>query len=171
MLLDTVISRTASTDRRTQLIVDCDFPQRSTERRGLFISGGNLACVNETRWLQVTKPLIRWFQTKSKLCRELEVQAIRESVAAEKRDTAEERRKRLAEDAAWMAAVTTAIPPLSPPPHVDEEEQVQFISCERLNMSYVVLPFRDLGIKRQRCCCCGGGVIANLFSDFELKTI
>lgn len=81
---------------------------------------------------QVTKPLIRWFQTKSRLCRELEVQAIRDFVAAEKGDTAEGRRKRLADDTAWMTVITAstpaATPPVSPPPqqqHVDEEEQVR----------------------------------------------
>ena len=87
---------------------------------------------------QVTKPLIRWFQTKSRLCRELEVQAIRDFVAVEKGDTAEGRRKRLADDAAWMAVITAATPPATPPTsppappqqqqqqqHVDEAEQVR----------------------------------------------
>ena len=89
----------------------------------------------------MTKPLIRWFQTKSKLCRELEVQTIRDFEAAEEGDTAEERRKRLADDATWMAVLTAATPPTTPPPsHVDEEEQV---GC-RLFFCYLLLTFLGL---------------------------
>ncbi len=57
---------------------------------------------------------MRWFRTKSHLCRELEVQAIRDFLESEKGDTETERTKRLADDAAWMAAMTSATPPLSP---------------------------------------------------------
>eukprot|EP00752_Nemacystus_decipiens_P007186 g6435.t1 len=73
--------------------------------------------VGPTIMMQVAQPLMRWFRTKSHLCRELEVQAIRDFVEAEKDDTDKERAKRLAEDAAWMAALTAATPaPSSPSP-------------------------------------------------------
>lgn len=63
---------------------------------------------------QVAQPLMRWFRTKSHLCRELEVQAIRDFLESEKGDTQAERAKRLADDAAWMATLTAATPALSP---------------------------------------------------------
>lgn len=59
---------------------------------------------------------MRWFRTKSHLCRELEVQAIRDFLESEKGDTQEERAKRIADDASWMAALTAATPALSPSP-------------------------------------------------------
>ncbi|CAM9372385.1 unnamed protein product [Ectocarpus fasciculatus] len=72
--------------------------------------------VGPTIMMQVAQPLMRWFRTKSHLCRELEVQAIREFIELEKGKTEEERAERLANDAAWMAALTAETPPLSPPP-------------------------------------------------------
>lgn len=59
---------------------------------------------------------MRWFRTKSHLCRELEVQAIQDFLESEKGDTQEERAKRIADDASWMAALTAATPALSPTP-------------------------------------------------------
>lgn len=58
---------------------------------------------------------MRWFRTKSHLCRELEVQAIRDFIESEKGDTEQERTKRLADDAGWMAALTAATPAPSSP--------------------------------------------------------
>ncbi|CAM9434997.1 unnamed protein product [Ectocarpus sp. 12 AP-2014] len=73
--------------------------------------------VGPTIMMQVAQPLMRWFRTKSHLCRELEVQAIRDFIEAEKGKTEEERTERLANDAAWMASLTAeATPPVSPPP-------------------------------------------------------
>lgn len=57
---------------------------------------------------------MQWFRTKSHLCRELEVQAIRDFLEYEKGDTQEERAKRIADDTAWMAVLTAATPALSP---------------------------------------------------------
>lgn len=43
---------------------------------------------------------MRWFESKSHLCRELEVKAIQEFL--DKGETEEERKARMEEDAAWM---------------------------------------------------------------------
>lgn len=63
---------------------------------------------------QVAQPLMRWFRDKSQLCRELEVQAIRDFIESEKGDSEQERTKRIADDAAWMAALSAETPPASP---------------------------------------------------------
>lgn len=44
-----------------------------------------------------------WFESKSHLCRELEVKAIQEFL--DKEETEEERKERMEEDAAWMATL------------------------------------------------------------------
>eukprot|EP00903_Cladosiphon_okamuranus_P012326 g11557.t1 len=72
--------------------------------------------VGPTIMMQVAQPLMRWFRTKSHLCRELEVEAIREFIESEKGHTDEERAKRLQDDAAWMVALTAATPTPTPAP-------------------------------------------------------
>lgn len=101
---------------------------------------------------------MRWFRTKSHLCRELEVQAIREFIESEKGKTEEERAERLANDAAWMAALTAETPPLSPPPLAPsssccsseadrkervhaEEEQAQVTSCPTVTLTHTTCVF------------------------------
>ncbi|CAM9158029.1 unnamed protein product [Pylaiella littoralis] len=69
--------------------------------------------VGPTIMMQVAQPLMQWFRTKSHLCRELEVQSIRDFLVSEKGDTQQERAKRIADDTAWMAALTAETPATS----------------------------------------------------------
>lgn len=104
---------------------------------------------------------MRWFRTKSHLCRELEVQAIRKFVESEKGKTEEERTERLANDAAWMAALTAETPPVTPPPPAPsssccsseadrkervhaEEEQAQVCSCLTVTRAHTTSVVVDL---------------------------
>ncbi|CAN0391218.1 unnamed protein product [Ascophyllum nodosum] len=54
---------------------------------------------------QVAQPLIKWFKSKSQLCRENEVKAIRQFLEKAKEETEEERNARIEEDIAWIAAL------------------------------------------------------------------
>ncbi|CAM9492720.1 unnamed protein product [Scytosiphon promiscuus] len=103
--------------------------------------------VGPTIMMQVAQPLMRWFRDKSQLCRELEVQAIRDFIESEKGDSEQERTKRIADDAAWMAALKAETPPASPTPSPPS-------SCSRvssegdLEEAEAALPPEDAGEKK-----------------------
>lgn len=57
---------------------------------------------------------MRWFNTKSQLCRELEVKAIRDFLVIEAREPEDERDRRKEEDRRWMEVLAAETAPPSP---------------------------------------------------------
>lgn len=67
---------------------------------------------------------MRWFRTKSQLCRELEVKAIRDFLVVEAQETEDALERQREEDRRWMEVLTASAATVPPSPVSDTHAQL-----------------------------------------------